>query len=525
MIDLNPQRIAELVGELWSDEKWVELFEFVIVYLLASGSLFAAFWLKNPVFRYIILLGWLPLIWTNMNFRLITGYEFMYSDAALTLNHIHMMPAAVSNFKSPLLISALISAGTIIFIIVLVQKTTFRIDSRWVYLMPLAFGMVLWQISKTNGVVCQFPSFYRIPMCLGYAFVDDIYPTQRDSVIYEPIQTGVKHLVFIIDESITGDKLSLNGDSVNTTPYLLSKKHLLINFGNACAITNFSAGSNALLLTGIRVENLPDIEKTALKSPTLFQFAKKAGYSTYYIDAQMVGPGLQNYMSINDLPFIDHFVRIADSLPRKRYFERDMEVVNWIHKISKSKEKTFIVINKAGAHWPYGRTFPKDSAVFKPFVQRNAMVKDPNRTRNAYYNSIRWTVDTFWKRLIKKIKRKDSTLIVYTSDHGQDLSGSGNQISHATVVNTKMSEVTVPLWIYDKTHYVPKNFKPLQTTYSHQQIFPSLLLWMGYEQNLVKSKYGTGLLDTIETSTPEFWVGDIFGRGVCKKIRFKEENF
>ncbi|MBY0426405.1 MAG: hypothetical protein K2Q22_12260, partial [Cytophagales bacterium] len=81
LVDLNPQRMVELVGELWSDEKWMELSEFLVVYVLAAGSLFVAFWLRNPVFRYIILLGWLPLIWTNMNFRLITGYEFMYSDA------------------------------------------------------------------------------------------------------------------------------------------------------------------------------------------------------------------------------------------------------------------------------------------------------------------------------------------------------------------------------------------------------------------------------------------------------------
>ena len=96
-------------------------------------------------------------------------------------------------------------------------------------------------------------------------------------------------------------------------------------------------------MTGIPVAELPNLDKSILKTPTIFQYAKKAGYETYYIDAQMAGPGLQNYMSPNDLPYLDHFVRIADSLPRKRYFERDMSILDWIQKISKSSHKTFVV--------------------------------------------------------------------------------------------------------------------------------------------------------------------------------------
>jgi lipid A ethanolaminephosphotransferase len=441
----------------------------------------------------------------------------MYSDACLAVNHFHMMSAAMSNFNLPIIYSALVTIAVISIVLITVRVNPYRFPSQYVYAMPFAFALVTWQVSQSGGVVCQFPSFFRIPICMGVALSDNIYPSQRDKVLLTPTDKGAQKLIFIIDESITGSRLSLNGDTINSTPFLSSNSNYLINFGIAQSVTNYSAGSNALLMTGIPVAELPNLDKSILKTPTIFQYAKKAGYETYYIDAQMAGPGLQNYMSPNDLPYIDHFIRVADSIPRKRYFERDMAILDWIQKISKSSHKTFVVTNKAGAHWPYGRTFPKDSAIFKPFIQNDRFTKDRNITLNSYYNSIRWSVDTFWKRLIKNSNPQDSVLFVYTSDHGQDLSGSGNQISHASVVDTKPSEVDVPIWLYDRSHYIPDNFKPQKTRYSHEQIFPSLLIWMGYTPQDIQPLYGASLLDSIYEK-PRFWVGDLFGRGISKQM-------
>ena len=65
--------------------------------------------------------------------------------------------------------------------------------------------------------------------------------------------------------------------------------------------------TNIGLMSGIQINQLPDKENYSLKTPSIFQYAKNAGYMTHYISGQSHDDLLQNYMTIFDLESIDEF--------------------------------------------------------------------------------------------------------------------------------------------------------------------------------------------------------------------------
>ena len=59
-------------------------------------------------------------------------------------------------------------------------------------------------------------------------------------------------IFYIVDESVRGDYLSINGFSEDTTPYLNSQKDLFINFGAVSSSSNCSLTANIALQSGLQ---------------------------------------------------------------------------------------------------------------------------------------------------------------------------------------------------------------------------------------------------------------------------------
>ena len=86
----------------------------------------------------------------------------------------------------------------------------------------------------------------------------------------------------LIDESVRPDYINWKiGNSM--TPHLAANADKIANFGNAVSGGNCSSYSNALLRFGGTANN---IVKSMTTNPTIWQYAKKAGYRTVYIDGQ-----------------------------------------------------------------------------------------------------------------------------------------------------------------------------------------------------------------------------------------------
>ncbi|MBD1398259.1 sulfatase-like hydrolase/transferase [Pontibacter sp. JH31] len=493
---------------------------YLLVFCFTAWAMQVALFNSYRTARLITAGLWLPFLFISLVYRFISGYNYNYADAHTALSNTSLLSSAIQNYALPVL-GALATTMGVAAVLRLVTKR-FRYTYQASYALALLPAVLLgyWYINRTLGVIDDLPALYRVPLSTLTAYNHALPQTQREPVKVVPKHPGAKHLFLIVDESITGSALSLNGQEANTTPFLKSVAPELQNFGIASACTNYSAGSNIALMSGLQSHELPDKDRKALQQPSIFQYAKKAGYTTYFVDMQMGRGILQNFMTLHDLESVDHYLYVTEEQLEQPYYERDFFIADLLLKLSKSDEKVFVYANKVGAHWPYARTYPPDSTFYRPVLSERSILKSRKKSTNTYFNSLRWSVDRFWEKLMGGITPQDSTFIIYTSDHGQDLSGDGISITHASVSNVSPVEANVPLWCLDKSGYTAMLTKPKPNQQTHAQIFPTLLMLQGYAPSHIRSRYGPTLYES-PPANRVFLSGDIFGRGANSIIPFR----
>jgi glucan phosphoethanolaminetransferase (alkaline phosphatase superfamily) len=306
-----------------------------------------------------------------------------------------------------------------------------------------------------------------------------------------------KTIVWLIDESIGGQYLSLNGYEKDTTPYL---KHLanndsddFQNYGIVPSIANCSASSNLLLRIGLTSHYQGDFKDNLKSLPTIFQYATRAGYKTHLIDAQVAKGQLQNHLSVYDKFDIDNFVTFS-----RKYVPnmRDHKVLESLKEILDDKKDSlnFVVVVKLGAHWPYPLSYPRNKEVFKP-ATRESYTEMTNENKelilNSYFNSIRFSVDEFLQSLTEN-RDLNEQAIIYTSDHGQTLFHNEDPLTHChSGRDMPEDEFKVPLMIFTKNAR-EKFRKPVHNVTAQEQLFPTTLSLMGYPESTYAS-YGPSL--------------------------------
>jgi glucan phosphoethanolaminetransferase (alkaline phosphatase superfamily) len=306
--------------------------------------------------------------------------------------------------------------------------------------------------------------------------------------------TPRNNIVLVIDESIRGDHLSINGYTRETTPFLdsfIQTGNEIHNLGLAIAGASCSYPSNALILTGAR-PGVDDFEAT-FTHPTVFQYAKAMGYKTHYMDAQ--SNSFWNGLTDRDLSFIDAWYKANDF---GNDFNSDFRAVDMIVKIVSEGSGNFIVLNKRGAHFLYKNDYPAEAAVWFP-LPTDDYAADPTFISNAYDNAILYNVNTFFERLLVNPKILENTTIVYTSDHGQTLFE-----KHETWLHCKHTpiETIVPMIL------IGKNLASIDLQYqpSHSNILPTLLDLMNVPTDQRVHSYAPSLFTgTADMSTDHFF--------------------
>ena len=389
---------------------------------------------------------------------------------------------------------------SIIYLIFINVKNKIKLIS--ISVGPIIVTSAIYLIFGSGSAVDEMPIVTKVPMQLWYASRLNIHRGERDRVTMK--WNGTKKfpmLIYIIDESMRGDLMGINGFQLDTTPFLSKYNGTFYNYGKAISSSNCSAASNIFLQTGIipRKKNLSDIGITIFKKPNIFQFAKEAGYKTVFIDGQLKGSPFQNYMSSNDFKFIDEYIQIRSKYNGIMRHSIDMKIVDEIADKGRADKPLFIMVQKSGAHFPIISTYPESAEHFSP-VANTITDGDPLPVRNSYYNSMRWNVDAFFNKLIKVLGEKN-VIIIYTSDHSENLMDHGNFIGYCSK-NPHWSEVTVPLFLVgigdsqaNIKLFAGPNYHANYNKASHYNIFPTLLILMGYESENIKKDYGPSVFD------------------------------
>ncbi len=347
----------------------------------------------------------------------------------------------------------------------------------------------------------QIPVFIRTPVLVinGLKASYSLYSGMRAEPVLEPKLTGEyqSHILFIMDETIIGKDLSLNGFEFDTTPYLRTlADRRFYNYGIACSAGNLSSVTNILVVSGLRPDEIPDHDQKSMHQASIFGYAKKAGRKTYYIDAQNIK--LMNYMyarDFRDFEFRKIFFNDYD-YDSKAVYAADVEAMAMAEEIIKGADRpAFIFLLKTGCHNPYENKYPEDA----DYPDLNGI----SSTRRPYYYALRWNVDEFMQEVSRRLA-DTNTLVVYTGDHGEDLTYlEGNRIvAHGNMDNPDPVEANVPIMVWAMSEQANEDFlkaggfnaKNVDKA-SHFQLFSTMLILMGYDRREAGERHGPSLFD------------------------------
>ena len=151
------------------------------------------------------------------------------------------------------------------------------------YLLASNYALFL-HVPERNFHLNPLTSFLRSTLQYEFETLRQYHGPRDDLPTFHPSQRPLDSIIYVIDESVRGSNLSLNGYPRATTPFLqsLETQGLLKNLGICVAAGSFSHISNAYLITGHNA--FPDKAFRTDRNPTIFDYAKKMGYETIYID-------------------------------------------------------------------------------------------------------------------------------------------------------------------------------------------------------------------------------------------------
>lgn len=502
----------------------------VAVFLVIWGLSVACVLLLSLVPNIALRVLWGSLyaasIWVYLTFKSIMGYPPTLGDAKILWVETGQATAAILFYWSNMLLPALFAAA---FFAAFVWPTR-RIEllARRRLLLPLGLAPLLpllmisgMLVIKGGGAGVGIPAGVYAP---GSYVTSILYETstqpniERRAVSYDrPERRPIKNIIVVVDESVSGDFIALD-PSATLTPFLASERAAIADFGQATSGHNCSSFSNAILRWGIGPSSLTSAETL----PTIWQYARRAGFTTTYIDAQKQPGTYGNFMSIRETADIDNMVQYkSPQIERDAdYISNDFRAARTALELIRSSDDNFIYINKLGVHFPYEGKYPESEVKYRPHMSLAQPMSNATREQllNSYRNAIHWNVDNFFRALLDR-EALQNTLIIYTSDHGQNLLDDGTA-THCNRSSDSPYQALVPLLVLTQDPKLLEDFKSAAAINrgqaSHFNIFPTVLELMGYPSQQVARDYPTGLLSPI-TRLGKFSCGDLLDPDVYRR--------
>jgi len=247
-----------------------------------------------------------------------------------------------------------------------------------------------------------------------------------------------------------------------------------VDYGEAASLANCSAASNSMLRWGFRAPHMLAAEDPRLV-PTIWSYARGAGFATYLIDGQRNG-SYQNFMRNKEAALIDHYPGV------ERGMDTDQAIATLLNTLLLKPGKSFIYVNKRGNHFPYANNFPRDQ------------FPDARSREQQYAAAIRYSSRDFLETMLRGVSLAD-VLVLYTSDHGERFDGAGTPHCSTAPV---WQEFSVPLLLLTGNQPLAQQAQAAATALrdhaSHEQIFATLLAAMGYDARAAEALYGSSLL-------------------------------
>lgn len=426
-----------------------------------------------------------PLFAVNMTYQFTAGRFLGPADARIIrhsdANAILGAIAAYAGLRDLIFLALGLALGAGAFW----SARRWRTDWRWreaaaILLVSLVFHAALW-----NHLYSELNDYPVEPVTHAARTVFYVEKENREFFGIErdpapPLHRAgppQRNLVFIIDEAVRFDFVSVNHPDADATPALAEfarRDPAFYNCGLTLAASTCSFSTKVMLFTG--VARAPDLERRAVRNPTLFDHARAAGYRTIVLDA----PG-SNFPNIAvrraDLEAVDLLLR-ADEIPGPHDFI-DLNAAEFINRTTRESTGNFIVLIKRGAHFHYETAYPGDDPRYNRFQPKLAPGEryeaSVERTRNSYKNALGFAIDGFLQAL-DPASLPDATTVLWTSDHGESLQERGPGASHCSGA---LEQAVVPTFVYSRDPWVAGRLftaDPAPSVFiSHHHLHPTIV--------------------------------------------------
>ncbi|EAR62827.1 phosphoethanolamine transferase [Neptuniibacter caesariensis] len=321
-----------------------------------------------------------------------------------------------------------------------------------------------------------------------HAFEDKL--TEKPQVPAQKPAPDAPNIVFVVGESLNVQNLGIYGYERQTTPRLqkmLDREEMLL-YRNAVSIGTRTLSSVPYMLTGLQGI---DPYGVIYSSPTIFNYAKAAGYQTAFITAQdfqwrnidqmFVDQDLDFYRSGPDF---SASVSVSEGADDMKVLEKG--IFPYLDQALSQPQSApmMLVAQMNGSHYPYNTHSPDYIKQFLPETEPNGI--------NAYDNTVLYT-DLYLEGLVNHVRNLDpEAWIFYSSDHGQDISqtkthfnrGYGSGVIHNS------------LMVFPPKSALNRLKANLQSPVSQADIFATILELM--QISPVSEINGANLLEPIE---------------------------
>ena len=254
----------------------------------------------------------------------------------------------------------------------------------------------------------------------------------------------IPYVVFILGESTTRNHMGIYGYHLKTTPYLssLEKTGDLVKFTDVISPNGHTIKVLEKLFTFYR----QDAKGKWYEYTDLFSILNQAGYYTTWLSNQeSSGIYGNNGRFYAERCKSNSFVCIRDTKSdfTEPYDEHLLPLLD--QTLKQTKPKRFIVLHLMGTHVEYENRYPKTFKAFSTNVEQgeNNKIKE---TKAAYDTAVRYN-DSIVNAIINRFKDKNA-LIIYTSDHGEDVMEINKKIAGHGDIDINNHKVEIPMLVY-----------------------------------------------------------------------------
>ena len=428
----------------------------------AAALLAATVLLGRKLFAVAMALAFVSIL-VNLGYGQTLGDVIDAGKVAWMTAEARQAGNAAGEFAAPLLLAALQALAAIALFVaarVLFRRGRMPKPS----LAASAAGLALLLAPSLAGLAgFSASAAERNVYSLGLAVALAQPPPPRAQVELVPdTSLAPRHIVWLIDESVAYHQF----EEVLAS-HLAGIPHL--DFGMAASLGHCSAPANLALRSGVDVRHAGP-EMDLRRTPSIWGYARRAGYRTVLIDGQTSGMP-QNLLLPPERALIDEVVPAAGSM------ETDLQIADRINRQLRGKQRTFTYAVLRGVHFQYSDHFPA------------GLIPPDSPALLQYRTALEYSKGRFFERLFDGIPRED-VAIVYTSDHGQNLTpGAVPHCSPSPVP----AELHIPLVAFLPDRLAERYAATPRSGHAASQILPATLVWMGYDPAEVQRRYDNDL--------------------------------